>query len=97
MEFNPDTLKREHDFGGIETATQELKELGFSLDDSLFPKTLYQVIPNEIDDDYPRTINTRKPRAVAVVYPNGTLIFARPFDNNSILMEYQKILEEKLT
>ena len=94
MEVNPDTLQREYKFGNIDTATKELNRLGFSLDDSLFPKKVYHVVPIKIQDDYPRMKNTRTPRFVAVVDSNGTLIFDKPFDNNPILIKHQEKLEK---
>lgn len=93
MESNPKTLQREHRFGDIDTATQELNRLGFSLDDSLFPKEVYHVIPIKIQDDYPKMSDDRTPRFVAVVDSKGTLIFDKPFDNNPVLIRYQEILD----
>ena len=95
MEFNPETSQREHRFDNVDTATQELNRLGFSLDDSLFPKKLYHVIPIKIQDDYPKMSDCRTPRLVAVVDSNGTLIFDKPFDNNPVLIRYQKILDDR--
>jgi len=94
MELNPDTLQREYEFGNIDTATQELNRLGFSLDDSLFPKELYHVIPIKIQDDYPKMSDCRTPRFVAIVDSKGTLIFDKPFDNNPVLIKHQAKLEK---
>ena len=94
MEVNPDTLQREYKFGNVDTATQELNKLGFSLDDSLFPKELYYVVPIKIQDDYPKMSDCRTPRFVAVVDSNGTLIFDKPFDNNPVLIKHQAKLEK---
>jgi len=97
MEVNPDTLQREYKFGNVDTATQRLNRLGFSLDDSLFPKELYHIVPIEIQDDYPKMSDCRTLRFVAVVDSKGTLIFDKPFDNNPVLIRYQKILDRNLT
>jgi len=96
MELNPDTLQREYKFGNVDTATQELNRLGFSLDDSLFPKELYHVVPIEIQDDHPRMSDGITSRFVAVVDSKGTLIFDKPFDDNPVLIKYQEILDRNL-
>ena len=85
MESNPDTSQREHQFGNIDTATQELNKLGFSLDDSLFPKELYHVVPIKIQDDHPKKSDCRTPRLVDVVDTERPIIFDKPFDNNPFL------------
>lgn len=97
MEVNPDTLQREYKFGNVDTATQRLNRLGFSLDDSLFPKELYHVVPIEIQDDHPKMSDCRTPRLVAVVDSEGTLIFDKPFDNNPVLIKYQEILDRSFS
>lgn len=94
MEFNPNIPQREYEFGNIDTATQELNRLGFSLDDSLFPKEVYHVIPIKIQEDYPKMNDDRTPRFVAIVDSKGTLIFDKPFDNNPVLIKHQAKLEK---
>ncbi len=93
MKAGPDT-QREYKFNNIETAIRELNKLGFSLDDSLFPKEPYHVIPTKIEDDYPTMKYTKTPRIVAVVDSTGKLIFDKPFDDNPILIKYQAKLEK---
>lgn len=100
MGLYPDTSQREHGFGNVDTATQKLNRLGFSLIDSFFPGEMYHVVPNKIQDDYPMMSDGRTPRFVAVVDSEGNLIYDKPHDNNPVLMRYQKILDgflEQLT
>ena len=95
MRFNPDTSQKEYSFGNIEIVTQELNRLGFSLENSLFSNSgeIYHVVPSKIQDDYPKMSDGRTPRFVAVVDSKGKLTYDKPYDNNSVLIGYQEILD----
>ena len=86
----------EHKFGDLDTATKELGDLGFSLNQSIINEEFYYVLPSKRSDDYPMTKDGITPRSVAFVFYNGTLILVKPYDENPVLMKYQKTLEELL-
>ena len=86
----------EHKFGDLDTAIKELGDLGFSLNQSIISEGLYYVIPSKMSDDYPMTKDGITPRPVAFVFPKGKLILVEPYDENPVLMKYQKTLEELL-
>ncbi|MEK6840888.1 MAG: hypothetical protein AABX79_02955 [Nanoarchaeota archaeon] len=85
----------EYDFGDIDTAIKELKRLRFSLEGPFF-EGKYFVVPMDISEDYPRKIDSKKPRPLATVTIHGRLIINEFPDQNRVLIECQERLKEGL-